>query len=261
MTFAFDLISDLHVESWPDFDWTHQPTAPYCVVAGDVGKDRDRVLKTLKHLAGCYAGVFYIDGNDEHRQHYQDIASSYRDLDSKLTGIDGVVWLQNNVVIIDGVAIVAVNGWWSYEFDSLIDPEESMQWFENYLKVPRKISNEIVGMALHDAAYLRKSIQTLQTHRDVHSIVVVSHTVPNTWLTEHDIELSGHARYNTLGNQHLSMAIEQDTERKIKTWCFGHYHNAMDRTIADIRYVNNSCGRRGTPWCQQAYYPKRIEIA
>ena len=40
MQFSFDLISDLHVETWDQFDWTHQPTSPYCVVAGDVSQDR-----------------------------------------------------------------------------------------------------------------------------------------------------------------------------------------------------------------------------
>lgn len=260
MTFAFDLISDLHIESWPDLDWTDQPTAPYCVVAGDVGKDRDKVIKFLDHLGKCYAGVFYIDGNDEHKNNYANLTASYRDLDQQISRLANVVWLQNNVIIINGVAILAANGWWSYDFDHTIDSEESMCWFEDYAKVPRTVSNSILGMALHDAAYLKKSVKSLQTHRDVTSIVIVSHTVPTPWLTEHDIELAGLARYNTLGNQHLMLAVEQDTERKIKTWCFGHYHHNIDRTIRDIRYVNNSRGRSGTPWCQTAYYPKRIEI-
>jgi hypothetical protein len=69
MKFAFDLISDLHVETWDSFDWTGQATSPYCVVAGDVARDRQLLLAdVLKHLGECYpGGVFYIDGNDEHR--------------------------------------------------------------------------------------------------------------------------------------------------------------------------------------------------
>ena len=46
MQFAFDLISDLHVETWDSFDWTGQATSPYCVVAGDVARDRQRLLDT-----------------------------------------------------------------------------------------------------------------------------------------------------------------------------------------------------------------------
>jgi len=40
MQFAFDLISDLHIETWPQFDWKDQATSPFCVVAGDIAKDR-----------------------------------------------------------------------------------------------------------------------------------------------------------------------------------------------------------------------------
>ena len=72
MTFAFDLISDLHVDTWDEFDWVGQPTAPYCVVAGDVGRDWEQVAETLEHLGKQYAGVFYIDGNDEHKDYYDD---------------------------------------------------------------------------------------------------------------------------------------------------------------------------------------------
>ena len=43
MSFSFDLISDIHAETWPDFDWTGRATSPYCVVAGDVARDRDTV--------------------------------------------------------------------------------------------------------------------------------------------------------------------------------------------------------------------------
>ena len=50
MKFAFDLISDLHVETWDFFDWTGQPTSPYCVVAGDVARDRTQVIDVLTPL-------------------------------------------------------------------------------------------------------------------------------------------------------------------------------------------------------------------
>ena len=54
MSFAFDLISDLHAETWSEFDWTGQATSPYCVVAGDLARDREVVVNTLRHLGTCY---------------------------------------------------------------------------------------------------------------------------------------------------------------------------------------------------------------
>jgi hypothetical protein len=58
MSFAFDLISDLHGETWPEFVWTGQATSAYCVVAGDLARDRDTVLNMLRHLGQCYQAVF-----------------------------------------------------------------------------------------------------------------------------------------------------------------------------------------------------------
>jgi hypothetical protein len=260
MTFAFDLISDLHVETWDSFDWAGQATSPYCVVAGDVARDRTLVANTLKHLGQYYQAVFYIDGNDEHRYYLDDLGASYRDLAQVIHNIDNVVYLQDNVVIVNGVAILATNGWWTYDFDPTIEHEQAMAWYQNYVQCSESSACAVVGVAYNDVAYLTNSVKKLQTHQDVKKIVLVSHTVPAPWLTEHDIDLTGTWRYNCLGNSHLELALNEDTENKIHTWCFGHYHRPVDRYHGGIRYINNCRGRGDTPWCQSVYYPKRIEI-
>ena len=63
-----------------------------------------------------------------------------------------------------------------------------------------------------------------------------------------------------MGNKHLQLVLNEDTENKIHTWCFGHYHKSVDRTLGGIRYVNNCRGRGESEWCQVAYYPKRITV-
>lgn len=260
MEFSFDLISDLHVETWDKFNWSGQPTSSHCVVAGDVSRDRKFLAETLKHLGQCYQGVFYIDGNDEHTNYINDLGTSYRDLRRFVDRFKNVVFMQDNVVIINGVAVVAVNGWWTYDFDPDLDSEQSQQWFDQRYGANENTADIITNMAISDAQYLHNSIAKLQTHRDVKSIVVVSHTVPNPELVNHDIELVNTHRFNTIGNQHLMLALDQDTEHKIKTWCFGHYHRPVDREINGIRYINNCRGRGNTPWCQHAYFPKRISV-
>ena len=260
MTFAFDLISDLHVDTWDEFDWAGQPTSPYCVVAGDVGRDWEQIAETLEHLGKQYAGVFYIDGNDEHRYYLENLENSYQGLEQAVTGIKNVVYMQNNVVIINGVAIIATNGWWSYDFDDAMDPDQSQSWYEEYVQVSSSSAAAITGVAYHDAAYMINSVSKLQKQQDVQAIVLVSHTVPAPWIVEHDIDLANTVRFNTMGNQHIQTALEEDTEGKIRTWCFGHYHRPVDRDFGGIRYVSNPRGRGNTPWSQSPYYPKRIEI-
>jgi predicted phosphohydrolase len=261
MTFAFDLISDLHVETWDQFNWAGQATSPYCVVAGDVCRDRTLLVDTLTHLGQCYpGGVFYIDGNDEHRYYLDDLDSSYKNLDLEISKIPNVVYLQDNVVIINGVAILGTNAWWTYDFDPDLDFEQSVEFIQNRVGISNSSARNITGVAYHDASYLINSVRKLQTHREVGAIVVVTHTVPAPWIVSHDLELTDHWRYNAMGNSYIGQAMDEDTENKIKTWCFGHYHKSVDQTYAGIEWISNPRGRGNTDWCQPVYYPRRIEI-
>jgi hypothetical protein len=262
MQLAFDLISDLHVETWTDdFDWAGQATSAYCVVAGDVCRDRDRLVPVLDNLAQNYpGGVFYIDGNDEHRNHLEDLGDSYSKLDHLIRPINNLVYLQDNVVIINGVAFLGSNGWWNFNFDSTGDAEQAQDWYQQRLGLSKQATANIVSCAYSDAAYLVNSIKKLQTHKEVHAIVMISHTVPLPDLIAHDPELVHTHRFNCIGNNLLLQALEADSENKIHTWCFGHYHNSVDQIHENIRWVNNCRGRGDSPWRQHTYFPKRIEI-
>ena len=136
MTFAFDLISDLHVETWDSFDWTGQATSPYCFVAGDVARDRQLLLDALTNLGQCYpGGVFYVDGNEEHKDYLDDLGASYRDLAKDIGAKKNVVYMQDNVVIVNGVAILGTNAWWTYDFDPNVDVESSIQHIQDHFGI------------------------------------------------------------------------------------------------------------------------------
>lgn len=260
MSFAFDLISDLHIETWPTFDWTNQATSPFCVVAGDIARDRTIVKQTLAHLSQCYQAVFYIDGNDEHFYQLDTLPASYAELVAEIEKIPNVVYLQDNVVVIDGVAILGTNGWFGFDFNLDIDPDQVMQWCQEKYNISSVATNNILRMAGNDAAYMVSSIKRLQTHNDVKKIVMVTHTVPDPALISHDIELDGSLRFNTMGNRYMMQALGADTERKIHTWCFGHYHGAVDQVRSNVRFVNNCRGRGDTKYSQYVYYPRRIVV-
>jgi len=260
MTFAFDLISDLHVETWDNFDWAGQATSPYCVVAGDVARDRQRLLDALIHLGQCYpGGVFYVDGNEEHKDYFNDLGASYQALAKDISAIKNVVYMQDNVIIVNGVALLGTNAWWTYDFDPTIDVDTSIQSIQDHFGIDNSSATNIMGVAYNDAAYMINSVRKLQTHQEVGAIVIVSHTVPAPWVISHDPDLVGNWRYNGMGNSHITRAIDEDTEDKIKTWCFGHYHRPVDREFGGINYVSNPRGRGNTDRCQRPYNPKRKE--
>jgi predicted phosphodiesterase len=261
MQFSFDLISDLHIDSLMNqFDWTGQATSPMCVIAGDIGKNRPGIINTLTHISNCYQAVFYIDGNDEHRNQLEFLDISYAELNEQLKSIPRLIYLQDNVVVIDGVTIVATNGWWAYDFDPNIDYNLSKDWYSHKENITDYAAVNIQTFALNDAAYLINSIKRLQTHKDVKHIVVVTHTVPLPELIDHDPDLVDTARFNTMGNRYMQQVLDADTENKIHTWCFGHYHGSVDQVRNNIRYVNNCLGRLNTPYSKSVYYPKRIVI-
>lgn len=261
MLTSFDLISDLHIDTWPEkFDWTGRATSAHALVIGDIAQDRDLLIQSLTHLGQCYQAVFYIDGNTEHMDYLDDLGASYHDLTQRVNRIRNLVYLQDNVVVIDGVAILGTNGWWGYDFDSVIDPEQNILWHMEKDHLNIGAINNMRRMATTDANYMISSVKRLQTHVDVKKIVMATHTVPNPELIAHDIELSGKMKFNIMGNKFMQHAMAVDTEKKIHTWCFGHYHGSVDQTRNGIRYVNNCRGRGTNKYSNYAYHPLRVTI-
>jgi predicted phosphodiesterase len=261
MQFAFDLISDLHVETWPHkIDFQGQATAPVAVIAGDISSDRDIMFATLENLGKSYQAVFYVDGNDEHSEFLDNLSTGYRTLARQLNKINNVVYLQDNVIVIDGVAILGTNGWWGFDFDLTVDPEQTMAWYQQRRGISEAAAKSIRKMSTQDASYMISSVKRLQTHADIKRIVMVTHTVPDPALIEHDIELEGKYRFNCMGNRYMMQALAADTEKKIHTWCFGHYHGSVDQVRSGVRFVNNCRGRGDNSWGHWVYHPRRIVI-
>jgi predicted phosphodiesterase len=258
MQLSFDLISDLHLVDH-DFDWFNMATSPVCVVAGDITDDQSVLISFLKHLSGCYQQVLYIDGNSEHRHQQSNIDQSYQTLKHQILNIKHVQYLHDDVVVINGVAFIGANGWWHFDFDPLIDPDQTLLWYQHTMSHPFDAEQVMLNSRI-DAAYLVHTVEKLQTHPEVKQIVIVSHTVPVPQLIAHDIDLEGTYKFNIMGNSLMDAVRIVDTESKIHTWCFGHYHGSVDRVMNNIRYVNNCRGRPGTQHWQYAYYPKKITI-
>ena len=261
MYMSFDLISDLHLETRDIFDWTDKSTSQCCIIAGDISKNIDDVTSCLKHLSELYKKVIYIDGNAEHRWKYSDLGASYQNILENVQSIPNVIFLQDNMVIINGVAIIGTNGWWSYDFDPSLNFEDSVKYAIDRYDIELSDAMTIRSMAISDADYLASTVSRCQTMPDIRKIVVVTHTVPQQQIVNLDDSFIGDYQYNLLGNSFIKQILEQDTERKIDTWCFGHYHKDVDVVINDIRYINNCLGENGSKWEKKVYHPKRIEVS
>lgn len=230
MKIGFDLISDLNLSPEEKFDWEGKATSLYCVVAGNVSHDLKTIKKTLSYLSKFYQGIFYIPGclefSDKH-----GIQSRINDIKSLLKNIRNIVFLHNHVVIVDGIAIVGINGW---------SPE-----FLNYTSLDKFIAE--VGRT-EDLAYLASSIQRLQLHVDVKRILIVSSATPKNEL------YFGEVPECCANITPLSSALQMDKEHKVTHWMFGTQPKLVDIKIDNIHYFNNTYNK------ESPYWPKRFEV-
>lgn len=230
MEIGFDVISDLCLSPNDNFKWTNKATSLYCIVAGNVSSDTRTIIQTLGHLAKYYQGVFYIPGRLEY-EGFEDVDTRTEELIAICDYLDNVAILYHNVAMIDGVAVVGVNGW-----GELSAEEYSIG------NIQRLYERE------DDLQYLYKTIEKLQLHLDVKKIVVASSAVPRKDL--YFGQLPEHVETMPV----LNSCTQFDTEKKISHWVFGTYDNIVDITHQDINYVNNAYFK------SRNYWAKRITV-
>lgn len=261
MAFSFDLISDLHVEDNPPLDWQDQATSTMCLVAGDISQDIKQIKKCLTQLSDCYQAVFYIDGNNEHAGDWDHLSSSHSKLVRSLKRVGGnTIFLHNRTVIINDVAILAVNGWFTYDYLENISIDTAKLALCDYLDINMATADLIEQLAHSDVDYLNRSVAKLQKYIDVKKIIIMTHTPPLAKFVENDPDLANSWRLNTTVNRRMAEVLLHDKEKKIKAWCFGHYHWPVDETVDGVQYVCNPMGRSTTAWYRSPYFAKRIEI-
>lgn len=181
------------------------------------------------HLKKYYQGVFFIDGSLENPD--VNLADTrIKELSKICNNIPNVVYLHTNVVIVDGVALVGINGW---EESSYVNT--SMDVFQ--MKANR----------YDDIMYLEKTLDRLQLHVEVNKIIILSNSVPTKelYFGEEGVQ------YNEM---FLANALDRDTETKVVKWVFGSSDKMVDTVINGVKFVNNP------KYTKDPYYPKRIEI-
>ena len=229
MDIGFDLISDLYLDPSSDFNWEGKATSLYCIVAGNISNDSRTILKFLEHISTFYQGVFYVPGPLEFL-HKPSIIDYTELLTNAISRIPNVANLYHNVIIIDGIAILGVTGWAG--------------------NLPENFNNDqLIEASYHDLIYLTKSIERLQRHLDVKTIMLVSCSVPSRELYfKEEPEIINH-------QLPLVSALSTDTEHKVTYWLFGNHETVIDTTIEGIRYINN-------PYLNKSpYWAKRISVS
>lgn len=230
MKIGFDVISDLNLSKEDSFNWEGKATSLYCLVAGNISNDLRTVHQTLSHLSRFYQGVFYTAGSLEY-EGVDNIDKRTHELQRICRNIKKSAFLHHHVVIIDGIAIAGTNG-----------------WYGNTVKTDDETEKQIEQHRHEDLLYIKSTLERLQKHLDVKSIVMLSNSVPGPalYFGEHPAMIESQLS--------LDLILPADTEKKISHWVYGTYGKAVDTHINGINYVNNSSFKKNPYWA------KRIEV-
>lgn len=240
------LASDLHLERDPGFRL--QPAAPTLVLAGDVGSYQPGSRLTeadwgLGRFARGWDQVIYVPGNHE----YDGLPwPASRDRLRETAEALGLIWLDREVRVIDGVRFVGCTLW--ADFDLQVDPRSSMA---TQLKARDKayraanfylrrfsaledgapmLAERLRELALADQAWLRDALaQPFEC-----KTVVVTHFAPSG--------RSADPRYGlTPGTAGFCSALD-DLLPLADLWLHGHLHCPQDYRVGRCRVVANPLG-------------------
>ena len=172
-----------------------------------------------------------------------------------------VTYLHNQVCILDGKAIVPVNGWYSLDFNPNFEIEQQFQWMKEngYVNTIDDVMR-LMSYGASDVRYLYKTIQKMQEMDSVKEIIIVTSVVPDVSFVEHDTSLQDTPMMNLMGNSQLLNCLEADVKKKVSTWMFGTYQNPTDQIKNNIRFVSNPRGLPQDKLSWPGYHPKRVSV-
>jgi predicted phosphodiesterase len=255
------LLSDLHLETQPEFQATPAPAADLLVLAGDVGSyqrnsrlgGHDFGLERFSPTLGTWpVPVLYVPGNHEYDNlDFDETHARLRDTCQRL----GITWLERQVQVRDGVRFVGTTLW--ADFDAIADqPQAPVTSEVERLKLRHKglrAANfylEKMGGTRFDRPFLAEQWRELglQCRRWLADAlaqpfdgktVVVTHFAPSL--------RSADPRYGVMpGTTGFCNSLEP-LMAGVDLWLHGHLHCQHDYVESGCRVVANTLGyaRRG----------------
>ena len=250
------LLSDLHLETQPEFQATPAPAADLLVLAGDVGSYQrnsrlpgdDFGLERFSPALGTWpVPVLYVPGNHEYDN--LDFDETHARLRSTCQRL-GITWLEREVLVREGVRFVGTTLW--SNFDAIADqPQEPVTGEVERLKLRHKglrAANyylEKMGGTRFDRPFLAEQWRdlALKCQRWLADAlaqpfdgktVVVTHFAPSL--------RSADPRYGvTPGTAGFCNSL-QPLMAKVDVWLHGHLHCQHDYVEAGCRVVANTLG-------------------
>ena len=249
MPFSVDFLSDIHSEWWNGavFDYAAHKKNDIAIVDGDLRTNTDESIEELKKIAAIYKTVLFVDGNHEFRvgtpgyEYNFDFDGVEKKLRDGIATIPNVVYLRDQPFVKDGVAIIGRNGHWDYKIVEGLPENEAIEEGRGILKTDFNSAASFSKLARRDYYALRDLVIKFNQDPSIHTIVVVTHTVPRVELLNFSDKASL-AKQAQMGSSLMRHLPRYDANKKIKFWLFGHQHAPKNQEINGVLYHENPRG-------------------
>lgn len=262
------LLSDLHLETHPDFMPKPAPGADLLVLAGDIGsyqtgsalaqaQDTDFGLGRFSPLRGWPVPVLFVPGNHEYDGlDFDEAHTRLRETCARL----GIIWLERETVLMQGVRFVGTTLW--SDFDAL-GPLAGRMPAETppAQAVPSAVTLQLqarekafraanfylrkTGTVRHGESWLAEPIRqhALVCQQWLHQALTAPHAGPTVVVTHFAPSLrSADPRYGlTPGTAGFCNALDALLPNA-RLWLHGHLHCPVDYRHRGCRVVANPLG-------------------
>ena len=265
------LLSDLHLETHPDFVAEPSPGADLLVLAGDIGSyqpgsallqsgDADFGLRQFSPQNGWPTPVLFVPGNHEYDG--LDFDEAHSRLQASCERL-GITWLERESLVLGGVRFVGTTLW--TDFDALgplaanmpdVPPEAHAQpgGYTQQLKAREKAFRAAnwylskTGTTRHGEPWLATQVreQALLCQPWLRGALQAPHEGPTVVITHFAPSLrSADPRYGLVpGTAGFCNALDAQLP-KAQLWLHGHLHCPVDYVHEGCRVVANPLGYAG----------------
>lgn len=269
-----DFCSDLHVDAWVgrtmlhdparkmwlgepfkstyvDIDWAafKNPDSDILVIAGDIANTMVTTVNVLECASLVYKTVIVVEGNHDHYDNDMRVEDGMVHLKNELTRFSNVYYLDGmSSFVQDGVAFFGATGWYdwkAYEDRGISEIIARVTWmqYSNDSRYPTFNCGSPEVLANIQSVNLAAQVQKANVDPDISHIVMTTHMSPRADIMEWK---TNDAVWNALTpsyvNTGLQMVLNEDTNKKISHWIYGHTHARQMVEIDGVTYANNARG-------------------
>lgn len=232
--------SDLHLEFY-DKDYPKlKYSAPYLVLAGDIGYPFHPSYKEYLQSLSNYKKIYIISGNHEYYQTKGEY-KTMEEIDLKIqeicSSLPNVVFLNNSSEIIEGnIRIIGSTLWSEVPITSQSYMEECMNdYYKIYTKPTQLITSQETTIIHHkNVDWLTNEIEKYKDN----NIIVVTHHLPSNEFI--DTKYQNHPL-----NYGFVTSLDKLIKKPISIWIAGHTHHCKSLVINDVQCEVNSKGYPG----------------